>query len=87
MKKLNLFERSLAGTPLSDEELKKIVGGVEVFACSCNVTTSRYDEYVVSLNGIYSDASCAEGCADYCSEAGSAKCHEYTMSYAHWIQQ
>ena len=46
----------------------------------------QYDEYVVSLNGIYSDASCTEGCADYCSEAGSAKCHEYTMSYAHWIQ-
>jgi len=72
MSKLTLPVNPLLGSPLTDEELKSIIGGQTDASRSCHCTyhyeggASGYDETAAD-----SETVCREACAAACSKIGS----------------
>lgn len=68
MSKLPIPASALIGTPLSMEDLKQIVGGLNIYTCSCtwkaNESTTKED---FPKGEITSESDCIAACSGICS--------------------
>ena len=80
MKKLKISP-SLTGTPLTEQELKSIIGGRMGFTrnCSCQFY-GKNDEFIGDDTvAVEDEGECSEKCRDLCKD--DSKCYRSTYYY------
>lgn len=81
MKKIQISPE-LMGTPLTEQELKSIVGGNLTVVRTCHCTFTFTDGSVTSKTfyNITSEGACSEKCQGYCDE-DLVNCKSNTFKY------
>lgn len=84
MSKLPIPASALIGTPLSMEDLKQIVGGTNIYKCSCTWKSNDYttkEEF--PMEEITSETECIAACSGICANADD--CKSVTTHYSSTI--
>lgn len=81
MKKIQITPK-LMGTPLTEQELKSIIGGINAVTRNCHCTFTHGDGTVTSIdNGnITDEGACSSFCASQCTDH-EENCTQYTFQY------
>lgn len=86
MTKLKLPPAVLKGTPLTESEMKEILGGMQFYQrCSCTLSFtngSTYSQQVDARSGTECNTECQKLCAATGSSSTSGpKCFDYDYKY------
>ena len=80
MKKIKISQNILTGAPLSDEDLKLIIGGNARYSNSCKCTYfDRQGGSSVKEIQVYNESDCRQKCANLCSS--NPECMDVAWAY------
>lgn len=79
MSKLVIPASAMLGAPLSDDEMKAILGGATKYTCRCTLKFPGGAETSYEINGITTGAACRAACQKDC--ASTAKCVDHYISF------
>lgn len=86
MSKLIIPASAMLGAPLSDDEMKAILGGATTYSCSCKWKNGEGAWRVFDVNHISSEGQCKAACASWCSSKNlpgqEPYCYGYDINYS-----
>lgn len=86
MSKLIIPASAMLGAPLSDDEMKAILGGATTISCSCKWLNGKNTWAQFEINHVVSESDCMGKCASWCASQNVPNqpkvCYETDYNYS-----